>query len=209
LEISVRTGGKTSMIKVIGITGAARSGKDSTADILAKLLNGRSCKVEMARELKYLARDYFGYKDIKDEADRKILQELGTDTIRIKLQKPLFHVKRACETIEIIQDKYDFIFCPDVRFDNEARYLQACFLDKVIFIKVERIGFNQDDNLTAKQHKHKSENALITFKDFDYIIKSETGLDKLEDEIKKVMNDFIVQYKVSSVMDTFYRQYCS
>jgi dephospho-CoA kinase len=197
------------MIKVISISGAARSGKDSTADILAKLLNGKSTKVAMARDLKYIARDYYGYKDIKDEEDRKILQELGTDTIRLKLRKPLFHVKRACETIEIIQDKYDFIFCPDVRFDNEARYLQANFLDKVIFIKVERIGGNQDDNLTEIQHKHKSENALITFKDFDYIIKSATGLDKLEDEIKRVMGDFITKYKQTSGMDTFYKQYCS
>jgi dephospho-CoA kinase len=197
------------MIKVIGITGAARSGKDSTADILAKLLNGRSCKVAMARELKYLARDYFGYKDIKDEADRKILQELGTDTIRIKLHKPLFHVQRACETIEIIQDKYDFIFCPDVRFDNEAYYLQSNFLDKVIFIKVERIGENQDDNLTAEQHNHKSENALVTFKDYDYIIKSETGLDKLKNEIKKVMKNFIDEYRQETEIEKFYRQYCS
>jgi hypothetical protein len=193
---------------IIAISGAARAGKDSTVDILIKLLKGKSTKVSMARDLKYIAQDYFGYKGTHDNEDRKILQVLGTDIIREKLHKPIFHVKRACETIEIIQDCYDYIFCPDVRFDNEAYYLRTIFGNKVIFIKVERIGQNEDDNLTENQRKHKSENGLILFEDYDYIIKSETGLDKLENEILKDMGKFI-QNQNEQDIKTFFNQYCS
>lgn len=186
---------------IIGIVGQARAGKDSTADILSKLLQGKSTKVPMARELKNLAKDYFGYTGTHNNEDREILQKLGTDIIREQLNKSMFHVERACETIEIIQDYYDYIFCPDLRFDNEIYGLKARFLDKVKIIKVERIDENKDDNLTESQHQHRSENGINLFNEYDYIIRSQSGLNNLESEIKKVLGNFIENQKILEIGD--------
>jgi hypothetical protein len=209
MENIIGNGGVFTLMKYIfAISGNARAGKDSTADILAKLLNGKLTKVPIARSLKYIAKDYFGYNGTHNNEDRKILQTLGTDIIREKLHKPIFHIQQSCDVIEIIQDYYDYIILPDLRFDNEAFYLRTTFLDKVIFLKVERIDDNKDDNLTSEQHNHKSENGLVLFKDYDYIIKSKSGLDNLENVIKDVMGEFIEKQNESEIKK-YYNQYCS
>ena len=175
------------MKKIIAISGLARSGKDSTADILIKLLNGKSTKVPMAYTLKYIVKDFFGYTGTHNNSDREILQKLGTDIIRQKLNKPLFHVQHTCDIIDVIQNEYDYIFVPDVRFENEYYGLKARFGDKVIMVKVERMDENKQDNLTSEQKNHPSETGMSKFKNYDYVIKSKSGLDSLEGEIKKVM----------------------
>lgn len=179
------------MKKIIALSGLARSGKDSTADILVELLQGKSTKVPMARELKHIAQEYFDFKGSHNIHDREILQKLGTDIIRKRLNKPLFHVQHACDVIDIIQDNYNYIFCPDIRFENEYYYLKAKYGDKLIIINVQRTDENKNDNLTTEQHEHPSETGMNNFKHYDYIIKSKSGLDELEEEIKKEMKDFL------------------
>ena len=49
--------------------------------------------------LKDLAKRYCNWDGQKDEAGRRLLQVLGTDIIRQKLNKPNFHVGRICEDI--------------------------------------------------------------------------------------------------------------
>jgi hypothetical protein len=166
------------------IAGKAQNGKDSTADILMKHLNGKSKRLSFANYLKIICKDLFEWNGEKDDKGRSTLQFVGTDLIRDKLGWQEFHVNRICEDIKIAENEYDYFLIPDARRKNEIYYTQAMFPDKVTTIRVERFGFKSP--LTKEQQKHISETDLDNFK-FDYYIKSESGLDNLENEILEVI----------------------
>jgi hypothetical protein len=184
------------------IAGKAQNGKDSTADILIKHLNGKSKRLALADYLKLICKNYFEWSGEKDDKGRSILQFVGTDLIRDKLGWQEFHVERICEDIKIAENEFDYFLVPDVRRKNEIYYTQAMFPDKVTTIRVERLKFKSP--LTKEQQKHISETDLDNFK-FDYYIKSESGLDNLEGEILRViLNKENKNYE----MQKFFREYC-
>jgi hypothetical protein len=184
------------------IGGRAQNGKDSLADIMIKKLEGKSIKIAMADYLKFMAAKYYGWNGEKDEKGRTILQWLGTDKIRDKLGWDTFHVERVCQDIKIIEDSYDYVFIPDARFKNEMYYTQAKFPYNTTTIHIERIGFKTP--LTEEQQKHKSENDLKGLT-YDYEIKSENGLDKLENQVDLVLGDFIKELN----KQRWFKQYAS
>jgi hypothetical protein len=170
------------------ISGKARNGKDATADILQYYLKGKSIKLAFADYLKILATKYFSWDGVKDDKGRDILQKLGTDIIRDQLGWQNFHVDRLCQDIKIAENEYDYFIVPDTRRKNEIYITQGMFPDKVTTIRVERVDF--ESPLTLEQQNHISEIDLDSFK-FDYYIRSESGLDKLENEVAR----FYLQYK--------------
>ena len=117
--------------------------------------------------LKDLATRYCNWDGKKDEKGRHLLQMLGTDIIRNKLNKKDFHAKRTCEDIEICQDYVDYVIIDDVRFPNEIYYPLAIFDNKVISLRVNRKGYVS--SLTDEQKRHSSEVALDDF-NFDSAI---------------------------------------
>ena len=190
------------MKQIYLISGKAQNGKDSTADIMMKYLDGKSIKIPFAKYLKIICKDYFNWSGEKDEIGREILQKTGTELIRDKLGWQNFHANRVYEDIKIAGEAYDYFFVPDTRRKNEIYYLQAMFPDKVTTIRVERLGFKSP--LTEEQLKHISETDLDNFK-FDYYIKSESGLDNLEGEILRVI--FGKENK-DYEMRKYFREYC-
>lgn len=187
---------------IFSISGAARNGKDSVADIIMEKLDGRSTKIAMADYLKYIAKRHYGWSGEKDEDGRSLIQYLGTERIREELGWSTFHAERVCQDIKIIERKFDYVFIPDVRFRNEVYYTQAKFPDNVTTIHVERLNF--ESPLTKEQQNHKSERDLGGFT-FDYNIKSGNGLDKLEEQIDLVLGDFISELNQKK----FFTQYAS
>ena len=187
---------------IFSISGSARNGKDSVADIMMEKLDGKSIKIAMADYLKFMAKKYYGWDGEKDEAGRSLIQWLGTERIREDLGWDTFHVERVCEDIKIIERKFDYVFIPDVRFRNEVYYTQAKFPDNVTTIHVERLDF--ESPLTEEQQNHRSERDLDGF-EFDYNIKSGNGLDKLEKQIDLVLGEFINELNQKK----FFTQYCS
>jgi hypothetical protein len=185
------------------ISGHAQNGKDETADIIIKHLEGKCTKVSLARDLKAICQEYLGWDGSKNELGREILQKTGTEKIRQKLGWEVFHAHRVYETIKIIEDAYDYIFVPDTRFKNEVFYLQAMFPSKVTTIRAERLNFKSP--LTKEQQLHVSETDLDNFK-FDYIIRSKSGLDNLEKEVLKTI--FGINDKASD-MEEWFKQYSS
>jgi len=180
------------MKQIFTISGLAQHGKDSTASFLKEKLNGKSLVLHNADFLKYIAEKYMGWNGAKDNYGRDLLQWLGTDRVRVELNKPLFWIEKSCDAIEILQDKYDYFFISDTRFINEVRYPQARFPHLVTSVHVTRLNF--DNGLTEQQKNHPSETSLNGFK-FDYKIVSESGLDKLEVEVDK----FIKLYKTNKM----------
>ena len=188
------------MKQIFLISGEARNGKDTVADIMMDKLDGKSIKIAMADYLKYMAAKYYGWNGEKDVRGRTILQQLGTEKIRDDLNWSTFHVERVCQDIKIIEDRYDYIFIPDVRFKNEMYYTMAKFPYNTTSIRVSRLGF--ESPLTEEQQQHRSEVDLLDFK-HDYEIFSESGLGKVEDQIDVVLGDLIKELNV----DKFFSQY--
>lgn len=177
------------MKQIFLINGQAQHGKDSTANILKEYFNN-SLILHFADYLKFIAKDYLCWNGKKDEEGRTLLQWLGTDRVRIGLNKPMFWAERVCEVIEILDNKFDYFFIPDCRFPNELFYTKSKFPNLVSTIHVERLNF--DNGLSMEQKNHPSETAFDNFKEgFDYYISSESGLDALEVQIVK----FIVNYR--------------
>lgn len=171
------------MKKIFLISGFAQHGKDSTGNILKKLLPGNLLIIHNADLLKFYAKQYMGWNGEKDEKGRTLLQWLGTEKVRYQYD-PLFWIKRTCDIIKIYENDYDYFAVCDTRYKNEIYYPMAIFPNRVITIRVSRLFF--DNGLTEEQKKHPSETELIGFQ-HDYCITSKSGLDKLQKEIENII----------------------
>ena len=179
------------MQKIILLSGKAEHGKTTMANFLKEKLEDKGCTVVITRYayyLKDLAKRYCQWNGTKDEHGRFLLQNLGTDIIRKKLNKPNFHVGRICEDIEICQEYVDYVIIDDTRFENEIYYPKAMFGDKVKSIRIKRqyeSGNTYVSSLTEEQKQHISETALDNF-NFDFYITAK-NLEELEDGANKII----------------------
>lgn len=168
------------------ISGKARHGKDTTAQIIIN--NTKNCiKLAYADYIKLYVQRFFGWDGREETKNqyRELLQTMGTEVIRQKLNKPNFHVNRVIEDIEILSYYFDNFVISDCRFPNECDLMKEKFEDQVELIRVIRDNYKSE--LTDEQQNHHSETALDNYK-FDCIIHA-TDLAELEKEIiKKVLN---------------------
>lgn len=184
------------MKKIILISGKAENGKTFSANYIKTKMEEYGYKVVITRYAQYLksiAMQYCGWDGNKDINGRNLLQQLGTDIIRIKYHKPLFHVSRVCEDIELTQEYYDYVIIDDARYINEIMYPYAIFNDKVITIRVNRFEKDMktpyDSSLTQEQKQHISETSLDNFS-FDFVINSYSIEDK-KNKLDKIIKEII------------------
>ena len=98
--------------------------------------------------------------DGKDETKpRSLLQELGTEIIRNRIDK-LFFVNRIIEGIKVYSYFFDVIVITDARVEEEIVNLKKCF-NSVISINVERPGYVNE--LNENEQKHLTEVESIMF----------------------------------------------
>lgn len=170
------------MEKVILLSGKATTGKDATAKILKRLMEQDNKKVLIAHYadlLKYICKTFFGWNGEKDEEGRRLLQRIGTDVIRDK--EPNFWVSFIAQVLLMFKNEWDITIIPDTRFPNEIEFMRLIF--DTFTVRVNRLNYQSP--LTEEQQNHPSETALDGYQ-FDYYIDSESGLDKLEKEVKKM-----------------------
>ena len=175
-------------MKVYLISGAARNGKDTIGDFLEKEYinkNKKVCRSQISKYIKMYAKDYFGWVGCEETKPRELLQTLGTDIIRERLNKPMFFVNRTIEDIEILSHFFDVMIISDIRFPIEIDEIKKAF-DDVVSINVKRINF--DTELTLKQQSHKTETALNDYKNFDYKVINDT-LEELEKDVITIVNE--------------------
>lgn len=167
-------------MKVITISGKAEAGKDSTAKMLKNIYEkqyGRKVLiVHYADYLKYICTQYFGWDGKKNLKGRALLQYVGTDLIRKK--NPDFWATTVANLLDVVGSQYDYILIPDTRFPNEVELMKNKF--NTLSINIVRLDF--ENSLTPEQRLHPSETALDGYR-FDYVVRSESGLDNLEREI--------------------------
>ena len=154
-------------MKVILISGKARVGKTSFANRIKEIEEKKGNKVfimSFADPLKSICKNNFGYQGIKDNDDRKILQETG-DLFRDVI--PTFFVDMVNFSINACGKLgYDYFIIPDARFDNEVT--GVLWSNKEV-IKLTRTF----DNGLGECAKHKSENGIS-----EYLIDMCIDLDK-------------------------------
>ncbi|MEG1351231.1 MAG: hypothetical protein RSC85_01965 [Bacilli bacterium] len=173
-------------MKIFILCGKARSGKDTVLKMIEEYYqkeNKKVVKMHFASYLKMYAKEYFGYSDKEEEKPRQFLQYLGTDVIRIKLKKEKFLINRILEDLEIMENFFDVAIIGDARFIDEIEDIKNKY-PKAISINVQRLNF--DNKLKETEKEHLSENALNSYKNYNYDIIN-TNLKSLEEKINIIL----------------------
>jgi hypothetical protein len=175
-------------MKVICISGKARHGKDTLANLLSAKLRGRGYRVLTTHYgdlVKYICKMFFDWDGEKDEYGRYIMQYVGTDLVRQK--HPTFWVDFVMNVLSMFHDKWDFVIIPDCRFPNEL----TCVSDAgfpMIHIRIKRTGF--ETPLTKTQQAHPSETSLDNVVP-DKLVYNDGTLEDLYDKADTLIDELL------------------
>lgn len=173
-------------MKIFLFAGKARSGKGTASKLLKQELESKGhkvCEIQIMRTIKGYVKDYFGWDGSEDKKPRKLLQNLGYDIIRVKLNRPEFHLERLCEDIDILSNYFDIFIVNDIRLPEEIEYLKAKY-DDVVSIFVQWADY--ESPLDTEEEKHVTEHALDDYDNYDYKFISE-GKDELSNSIMNLL----------------------
>lgn len=174
--------------KIYFISGKAQAGKTTTGSIIKDIYAQRSKKtveLAIAKYLKDYAISFFGWDGREETKPRELLQQLGTDIIREKLNMPMFFVDRLIDDIKVLSYFFDVIVVSDARFKVEIDKSRGAF-KKLIAIKV--IRDNYDNGLTDKQKQHPTEIDLDDYDKIDYYIHNDGTIDSLREKITAIID---------------------
>ena len=131
------------MPRVILISGCKRSGKDTVANHLIKMIPN-STKVSFADPLREICSIAFGFtpEDYGDDfkevvvpewnmSPRDALIKVGTELFRKQVDKDIW-VKATIRKMK--ESKADYIFVTDVRFHNEMELVKSAFPDHLTYL---------------------------------------------------------------------------
>lgn len=175
------------MLKIFCISGKARHGKDTVANIMKEYFENNGKKVLIAHYadlLKYICKTFFNWDGKKDDNGRSLLQYIGTDVIRE--QQPDYWVNFIYSILKLFKNEWDYVIIPDCRFSNEIEFLKIRGLE-VYAIRVNRACSSPDSkifngNLTLEQSNHISETALDKY-NFDYIVNNDSDIEHLRGKV--------------------------
>lgn len=141
---------------IIGLSGAARSGKDYAATHIINLYGGQTMRFsDPLYDLMYLIQDFVGFDRSKD---RGLLQYIGTDWGRA--HEPSLWIRMFDERLSQITS--GLVLVPDIRFPGEADLLRD---HGATLIRIERAELPDPD---ADWRQHPSERALDNYLDWDF-----------------------------------------
>lgn len=205
-------------MKILGISGLARSGKDTCADIIVK--NYGYVKIAFADKIKRICRDLYGFSyeqlwgpsELRDMPDYRYPNDNGYLTPRLALQLCGTEFGRTCykdiwtndvfKTIEELKNAIND--CQSVKYYPQCGIIEIEIFDfpKGVVIpdcrflsELECIKNNGGKIIRIKKdiinkHTHKSENdaSLLDDSCFDYIINNNGTLEELEEQINVILN---------------------
>ena len=180
------------MIRLIGLTGKARSGKDTVGSYLAEEHGYRT--YAMASPIKEACRVMFGWDDrhlhgdLKEVIDpvygvtpREAMQKLGTEFGRGMINTKLWELRAGQE---ILKASNHLVVVTDIRFDNEAELIKK--LGGVV-INIERPNRDEIKGVKAHQSEKGIKPELI-----DYNINNNDTLETLYSD-----TDFILRQRAA------------
>lgn len=170
-------------MKIYLISGKARHGKDTTANYMKdyyEKMGYKPCIMHIGNYIKHFAKDYFEWDGKEETKPRELLQKLGTDIIRQKMNKPYFFTTRLLEDIEVLQNFYDIFLIADVRLPLEIEEVKKIYSNAKVIHIVRR---NFETELTSEQQKHITETGLDNYNNYDYNLEN-TSLDELRKQVE-------------------------
>lgn len=171
-------------VKIIILSGKARSGKNEVADIICNLYKDKKVKkLSYAYYLKQYVKNISNWNGNEEDKPRDLLQSIGIDLIKNKIDSKLL-IRRVLEDIEVYSYFYDIIVITDARLIDEVEDIKNKYSNS-ISIRIKR---NIDNNLTDNQKKHITETNLDNYDKFDYIIDN-NDYNNLEKEVNKILED--------------------
>ena len=172
-------------VKIIILSGKARSGKDEVADIICNLYKDKKVKkLSYAYYLKQYVKNISNWNGNEEDKPRDLLQSIGIDLIKNKIDNKLL-IRRVIEDIEVYSYFYDIIVITDARLIDEVEDIK----NKYSNAKSIRINRNIDNNLTYSQKEHVTETNLDNYNNFDYVIDNNNDYNNLEKEVNKILED--------------------
>lgn len=178
-------------MKLIGLTGKARSGKDTIASYLWH--SAGFTRIAFADPLKLAAQNIFGLTDGQTWDDelkevvieriglspRQIFQKLGTEAVRNVFGESTW-LKRWLVGYDFLKETDDIVV-PDVRFDNENALIKSL---GGIIVEVRR-----GPGLVGSTGDHASEHGLSTLP--DVVIENNGTLDDLYAQVEYVLKGYV------------------
>jgi len=166
--------------KIYILSGKAKSGKDTVADIIEKFYKDKKViKLSYA----YYLKDYLKRMNMYDEENkpRSLMQDFGQNLLR-KIN-PNFLINRLLEDIEVFSYFYDIIIVTDARMKDEITLPKKKY-NNVKTIRVIRTDY--DNGLTKEEKENITETDLDDFLDFDYILYNDNNL---EENVRRYLSE--------------------
>lgn len=176
--------------KIFIVSGKANAGKDTTCELICnyvKLKNLKCINLQFSSYIKMYAKNISGWDGNETTKPRSLLQELGTDIIRKKIDN-FFFINRIIEDIKVYSYYFDVITISDARFPEEIDLVNENF-DNVIKVRVERPNF--ENNLNKLENKHLTEVALDSYNNYDYVIVNDETINELNEKTKKMIDEVL------------------
>lgn len=169
-------------MKIVLISGIMQNGKTTIANMLQEYFEFKSklpydiFRVSLAEPVKRIATEQFGWDGEKDEAGRKLLQDIAS--AGRQYDKDIW-VRQAHQ--KILDQSVDFVIIDDWRYPNEFDYLY----DKKFPIISIRVVRSDDGVILEDSTGHDSETALLDWEndDFQYCIQNDDTLSTLKKTI--------------------------
>lgn len=171
--------------KIIILSGKARSGKDTSLEILKKKYEQNGLKVISlfyASYIKEYAKKISNWDGSDETKPRTLLQVLGTDIIRNTIDDKFF-INRIIEDIKVYSKFFDVIIIGDARFIEEIEDIKNNF-SNALSVNIRR---ENKDLLTKKEQLHITETALDNYENYDYVIENNGTIEELERKLEEMI----------------------
>lgn len=175
---------------VFVLSGKANSGKDTTAEFIdnyVKLKGYKVINLQFSSYIKMYAKKISGWNGDEESKPRTLLQQLGTDIIRNKIDNYLF-INRIIEDIKVYSYYFDVITISDARLPEELDSIKNEFKN-VYRVRVERPDYKS--SLNEEELKHKTETALNSYKNYEYKVINNGTLEELNEKVINIVNEVI------------------
>lgn len=172
--------------KIYIVCGKARHGKDTVSEMIREEYiekNYDVLNVQYSSYIKEYAKKISNWDGREETKPRELLQQLGTNIIRNKIDEQFF-IKKLLEDIKVYSFFFDVLTISDARFKLEVDIPRTKF-ENVIVIRVNRPNF--DNGLTEEQKKHRTETDLDDYENYDYVIENDGTLEELKEKIKTIL----------------------
>lgn len=175
-------------MKIIGLAGKKRSGKDTIYRIASDKLDGRTGRIGFADAVKHEVSEATGFRmDFIEEHKkdfRSLLQVWGTE-FRRNLCGNEYWIEKMDVALKACKEHYDYVFITDVRFDNECEFIKN---NGGQIVRVERRVESYKTLADIEPFdNHASENSFNDFSNYDYVLNNDGTEKELQDSVGSML----------------------